>query len=178
MNSKVLPRLFFFLLNLHVNAKRDQPFRLPNTRSPSAQQADLLYRLNINSISCKHSYWDFSDSISTLPWWPSGQGFGLVTRVLGVLIPVEAHFFFIFHLFIYYYFDVLRLPACMKMHLTYFIMTALHSSINNNLRKACRIWKFLSIKHFVQIHFIRKILEVRKFFFSMLKKFFFSIFFS
>ena len=142
-----------------------------------AQQADLLYRLNINSISCKHSYWDFSDSISTLPWWPSGQGFGLVTRVLGVLIPVEAHFFFIFHLFIYYYFDVLRLPACMKMHLTYFIMTALHSSINNNLRKACRIWKFLSIKHFVQIHFIRKILEVRKFFFSMLKKFFFSIFF-
>ena len=58
-----------------------------------AQQADLLYRLNINSINSKHSYWDLSQSKLTLPWWPSGQGVGLVTRKLGVLISVEAHFF-------------------------------------------------------------------------------------
>ena len=136
----------------------------------------LLYNQQKYPIKCKHSYWDFSDSRSTLPWWPSGQGIGLVTRMLGVQISVEAHFFIFFFIFVYFYFDVLRLPACMKMNVIYFIMTTLHSSISNNLRKACRIWNFLPMKHFVQIHFIRKILEVGKIFFSMLKFFFFNFF--
>ena len=44
-----------------------------------AQQTDLLYRLNINSIKSKHSYWDLSQNKVTLPRWPSGQGVGFVT---------------------------------------------------------------------------------------------------
>ena len=110
----------------------------------------LLYYRQKYPINCKHSYWVLSVSRLTLPRWPSGQGVGLVTRKLGVLISVEAHFFFIFHLFIYFYFDVLHLPTLMYMHFTYFPMTALHVSIRTNLRKACTIFKILAIRQFLK----------------------------
>ena len=141
-----------------------------------AQQADLLYRLNINLMKWHRSYWHVSQYEVTLPKWQSGQGVGLVTWRSWVQSPAEPYFLF----FIFFSFWTNWRGTTEHMDISSnFWLVGVRTICGHNMSVSGIVWiNFDHFKrYFPKIYFIRKILEVWKFFFSMLKKFFFQFFF-
>ena len=143
-----------------------------------AQQADLLYHLNLNLMKWHRSYWHVSQYEVTLPKWQSGQGVGLVTWRSWVQSPAEPYFFYFFLTWKKAEMRLVRAGACSYANFTHlkwnFIMRTIMYQKRDQVGEKTDHFK----RYLPKIYFIRKNFEVWKFFFSMLKKFFFSIFFS